>query len=150
MTRAALASVMVLGVVVAGPVRAGGTQVPAVQRATVTITDSRLVVVPSSLEVGVAVFVALNRGRKPHGLAIAGPNLSLKTAKLAAGGTARLTVDLHRGSYRLWDPVGLGKTRAHALQVKASPPPKVTRVEPPQSELGPDYSCDDDLDDVVC
>jgi hypothetical protein len=142
--------VIVFGVVVAGPVRARDTQVPAVQRATVTITDARLVVVPSSLEPGVAVFVALNKGRKPHSLAIAGPNLSLKTAKLTAGGSARLTVNLHRGSYRLWDPVGLGKAKAHALQVKASPPPKVTRVEPPQGELGPNYSCDDDIDDVVC
>jgi hypothetical protein len=141
---------MALGVVVQGPVQAGGQRTAATQRATVTITDSQLVVEPSSLQVGVAVFVAVNKGRKPHSFAILGPGLSLQTAKLAAGRTARLTVLLHSGSYKLWDPVGLGKAKAHALQVKAAPPPKVSRVELPPRELGPTYSCDDDVEDTVC
>ncbi len=146
----ALATVIALGVVVAGPVRGADPESSSPQRATVTITDSRLVVVPQSLREGVAIFIAVNKGRKPHSLAILGPSLSLASERIAAGRTTRLTVLLHSGRYRLWDPVGLGKAKAHPLQVKAEPPPKVSRVELPPRPLGPTYSCDDDVDDVVC
>jgi hypothetical protein len=143
--------VAVVGVVVAaaGPAQAGERHA-ALQSATVTITDSTLVVSRASMLSGVTRFVAVNKGRKPHGLAIAGPSVSSRTAQVAAGRTVRLTVILHGGTYTLWDPFGLGKAKAQRLQVKVPPPPKVTRVEPPPSELGPHYSCDDDIDDVVC
>lgn len=150
MVRAALAAVIALSVVVASAALAGTRQESAVQRATVTITDSTLVVSPTSLQTGVATFVAVNKGRRPHGFAILGPALSLRTAKLAAGRSARLTVLLHAGSYRLWDPVGLGRTKARSLQVKTPPPPKVDRIVLPRGELGPTYSCEDDMDDIQC
>jgi hypothetical protein len=104
--------VAVVGVVVAaaGPAQAGERHA-ALQSATVTITDSTLVVSRASMLSGVTRFVAVNKGRKPHGLAIAGPSVSSRTAQVAAGRTVRLTVILHGGTYTLWDPFGLGKCR---------------------------------------
>lgn len=150
MVRAAFVAVVAIAVVAAMPAAGGVRKATASQSATVTITDARIAVSPASLRTGVATFVAVNKGRKLHSFAIAGPGVSVRTAKLQAGRSARLTVNLHSGRYTLWDPVALGRKRAQTIAVKPTPPPKVERVELPPGELGPNYSCDDDFDDVVC
>jgi hypothetical protein len=142
-------AVIALAVAVAGPAPAAERHAAA-QSATVTITDSRLIVSRTSMLNGVTTFVAINRGRKPHAFAIKGPKVSTRTAKVAAGRSARLTVLLHGGTYTLWDPVALGRAKGQQLQVKVPPPPKVSRIEMPSGELGPTYSCDDDVDDIIC
>jgi hypothetical protein len=75
----------------------------------VTITDQSLRVSPIVPGSGPTTFVVRNRGRKVHTLAVAGPGLkNAKTAGIAAGRTAKLSIELRPGTYRLFDPVGLG------------------------------------------
>jgi uncharacterized membrane protein YgcG len=65
--------------------------------------------------------VVVNKGKLTHGLAIMGTGLSPKrTATLAAGKTARLTVTLKAGSYHIWDPVRSSMSHARMLTVNAS------------------------------
>jgi hypothetical protein len=73
----------------------------------VTLSDSRLAVSRATLQAGKATFVVVNNGKRPHVLAIGGPGLKgVRTPKLTAGKTAKLTVNLRTGAYMLSDPVG--------------------------------------------
>ena len=74
---------------------------------TVTFTDSKLVVSRGSFEAGPATFVVVNKGQKPHVLAIIGPGIkNIRTRKLATGKSATLTLTLRTGAYMLTDPIG--------------------------------------------
>jgi hypothetical protein len=72
---------------------------------TVTVTDTTLGISPAGLQAGIATFVVVNGGQKPHALAIVGPGLrNVHTPKLATGKRATLTVTLRTGAYVLSDP----------------------------------------------
>jgi hypothetical protein len=94
----------------------GVTRRAVATKVTVTFTDARFVLSPAGLQAGTAKFLVVNKGQKPHALAIAGPGLkSARTPKLAAGATATLTVVLRAGAYALSDAVG--KANGHWLVV---------------------------------
>jgi hypothetical protein len=77
-------------------------------KVTVTFTDRKLVVSRGHLEAGAATVVLVNDGRKAHVLTIRGPGLKgVRTQKVAAGGTATLTIRLTTGAYQLADPAGV-------------------------------------------
>jgi len=86
-------------------------------KVTVTFTDKKFVISPADLQAGTARFVVVNKGQKPHALAIVGPGLNgpRRTPKLAAGKSATLTVTLKMGAYVLSDAVA--KLSGHWLVV---------------------------------
>ena len=86
---------------VAGVVARAQTTVP-----TVTVSLKEYKIAPAhKLTAGKVTLVVANRGKLTHALAIAGPGVNAKTAMLAPGKTANLTVTLKDGSYSLWCPV---------------------------------------------
>jgi hypothetical protein len=90
----------------------------AVSQVTVTFTDSSLRATPPTPASGTTTFVVVNRGKKAHALAVKGPGVKgAHTAKVKAGGTAKLTVTLRPGVYVLSDPVGLGQFNVLFLDV---------------------------------
>ena len=102
----------------------GGVAGPASRRraraaVTVTITDrdaARLAHEARSPES--TKFVVLNKGKKRHVFAIAGPGVKgVKTGKIAPASSATLTVKLQPGAYVLSDPVGLGTYTSAFLDV---------------------------------
>jgi uncharacterized cupredoxin-like copper-binding protein len=79
----------------------------AVPTVTVTLKEYKLTPSTKKLAAGRVTFVAVNRGKIPHALAISGPGLKVtKSTLIAAGKSARLTITLKGGSYALWCPVG--------------------------------------------
>lgn len=98
---------LALGGAAVGGLAAGpGSASPKVQ--VVKVTEKEFSLTPSTrkLSAGKVTFVAVNKGTIPHALAIAGPGVKAKTAAVAAGGSARLTVTLKSGAYTIWCPVG--------------------------------------------
>lgn len=92
-----------LGGTLAGP----GAAAPKVK--VVTVVEKEFSLTPSTrkLAAGKVTFVATNKGKFPHALAIKGPGLkTAKTAVLTPGSAARLTVTLKNGTYTMWCPVG--------------------------------------------
>ena len=111
-----------------------------VTKVTVTFTDSTLHVTPTTPASGPTTFVVLNKGKKAHLLMVKGPGVAgAHTAKVAAGGSAKLTVQLRPGAYVLSDPVGLGQynvmfldvVRAAVLRAKGDGSVVAPEVEPP-------------------
>jgi hypothetical protein len=92
----ALAGAGVVGVVAEAQV--------AVPTVAVTLKEYKLTSA-TKLKAGKVTLAVVNKGKIPHALAIAGPGLNKKTAMLAPGKTAKLTVTLEDGSYSLWCPV---------------------------------------------
>lgn len=94
------------GAAVGGLAAGPGAASPQVQ--IVRVAEKEFSLAPSTKQVsaGKVTFVAVNRGTIPHALAIAGKGVKAKTAVLAPGKSARLTVTLKRGSYNVWCPVG--------------------------------------------
>jgi hypothetical protein len=90
-------------------------------KVTVTLTDTKLRISPSGLQAGSTTFAVVNTGKRNHALEIAGPGLvkGVATARLAPGKRATVTVTLKSGAYMLTlsDPVGLGMSATHWLQV---------------------------------
>jgi hypothetical protein len=102
-TAAAVAFTVALGgAAIGGVVAHAQATVPAV---TVTLKEFK-VTAAAKLRPGKVTLVVVNRGKIPHSLKIAGPGVNGKTAMLASGKSARLTVTLKDGAYRLWCPVG--------------------------------------------
>lgn len=89
---------------------------------TVTILDGgKVKLARSSIAAGSVTFVAVNKGKQTHALAIMGPGISGKrTAALAPGKTARLTVKLRKGMYMLWDPIRGSMNRSAMLMVASA------------------------------
>src|SRR5215213_9468622 len=75
----------------------------------------------TSLPAGKLTLVVVNKGKQTHGLAIMGNGLAPKrTATIAVGKTARLTVTVKAGMYHLWDPVRSSMSHAKFLTVKSA------------------------------
>ena len=87
----------------AGVAFAGGDG--ATKTVTVTLKEFKLVPSMAKLTAGRTTFVAVNRGKFPHALALKGAATG-KTAVLKPGASARFTVTLKNGAYTLWCPVG--------------------------------------------
>ena len=94
------------GAAVGGLAAGPGAASPKVQVVKVTEKEFSLTPTTKKLSAGKATFVAVNKGTIPHALAIAGKGLKAKTAVVAPGKSARLTVTLKSGSYNVWCPVG--------------------------------------------
>ena len=88
---------------------------------TVTFTDTTFRLSSASLESGATTFVVVNHGKRRHVFTIKGPGVNgMHTATLAAGQSAKLTVQLRAGAYVLSDPVGLGAYNVQFLDVVRS------------------------------
>jgi uncharacterized cupredoxin-like copper-binding protein len=87
---------------------------------TVTVAMKEFTLTPSTtrLKAGRVTFVAVNRGKFPHALSIAGSGVKARTATVAPGKSARLTVTLKGGTYRLWCPVGTHASLGMELSLK--------------------------------
>ena len=112
-----LIGTFVLALGATGVASAGVARHAVATKVTVTFTDKKFVVSPAGLQAGTANFVVVNKGQKPHALAIVGPGLTgvRRTPKLAAGKSATLTVTLKMGAYVLSDAVA--KSSGHWLVV---------------------------------
>ncbi len=87
----------------------------------VTFTDRTFRLSTDNLQSGATTFVVVNNGKKHHVFTIKGPGVNgMHTATLAAGKTAKLTVQLRAGAYVLSDPVGLGAYNVQFLDVVRS------------------------------
>ena len=103
----AIAAGAVLATALAGAGVVGVVADAQVKVPTVAVTLKEYKITPAAkLKAGAVTLVVANKGTIPHALAIAGPGLRKKTAMLAPGKTAKLTVTLKDGAYSLWCPVG--------------------------------------------
>lgn len=137
--------VLALGLTAAGSASVRSQAVAT--KITVTFTDSAFNLSSGGIQAGMAsfvpagttTFVVVNKGKKLHVLVITGPGLrGVRTPKLAAGGSATLTVTLRAGTYMLSDPVGLGFYNVQYLDVSPGTPVTATGdgsvVTPPLNE----------------
>lgn len=69
---------------------------------------------------GTYVFVAKNTGQVAHALEIEGQGIEKETENIQPGQTARLKVDLKRGTYDLYCPVDGHKQRGMDGQIKVA------------------------------
>jgi hypothetical protein len=100
---------------------AGTARHTAATQVKVTFTDSTFRLSTDSLQSGATTFVVVNKGKKHHAFTIKGPGVNgMHTATLAAGKSAKLTVQLRAGAYVLSDPVGLGAYNVQFLDVVRS------------------------------
>jgi hypothetical protein len=118
---APLAALVVAGTsVAAGTHRTVSHNAAVTAKVTVTFDDRKLALSPSGLEAGPTVFVAVNRGTRPHSLAIAGPGLKgIHTGRVAPGKSVTVAVTLRSGAYMVTfsDPLGLGMAATRWVQV---------------------------------
>lgn len=94
-------------------------------RVTVTESEYRIVVAPSTLKAGTFSFVVRNHGKLSHALDISGPGLTtVKVPTIAPGKSRTVTVKLGGGTFKLWCPIpghaALGMTRSLAVTGAAS------------------------------
>jgi len=68
---------------------------------TVVATDFRFSLDRAEVGAGTITFVLRNDGSSPHDLKVSGNGVDRKTAAIGRGETARLTVELRPGTYRL-------------------------------------------------
>jgi len=102
-----IGAVTVAALGLAGAALAGVTQHSAATKVTVTFTDTTFGISQGGVQAGAATFVVVNKGQKPHVLAIIGPGIkNIRTRKLATGKSATLTLTLRTGAYMLTDPIG--------------------------------------------
>ncbi|MEV6228787.1 hypothetical protein AB0L88_13045 [Saccharopolyspora shandongensis] len=95
----------------AGPVGGGSHLV------IVKMVDYRLLQ-PAFLPPGRYTFRAINDGRAPHALQINGPGVAnARTPVVQSGQATDLTVDLRRGLYDFWCPVGNHRQMGMQLNV---------------------------------
>jgi hypothetical protein len=87
---------------------------------------------------GAYLFVAVDRGKVAHSLAISGPGIKLKriAGTVKPGGSRTLAATLKQGTYKLWCPLpghaalGMRTTMKVAASSSTAPPP------PPTSTTG--------------
>ncbi len=77
----------------------GTTSTPAVEQVKVSESEWKVTLPATSLSAGKYTFDVSNQGKLTHNLTIKGPGVSEKTADLASGESAKLTVDLKPGTY---------------------------------------------------
>jgi hypothetical protein len=76
---------------------------------TVTITETEFELRPAEVAVdkaGVVEFKVVNAGGIPHALEVENEDLEEETEEIAPGESATLSVDLPRGTYELYCPIG--------------------------------------------
>jgi hypothetical protein len=111
-------AISMLGLSLSGVASGGAVRQLVAAKVTVTFTDTKLTVVPGGLRSGKATFVVINKGRRAHALAIAGPGLKdVQTPKLATGKSATLNVTVRTGAYMLSDPAGVNVFKVKWLVV---------------------------------
>jgi uncharacterized cupredoxin-like copper-binding protein len=116
----------------------------AVPTVTVAMKEFKLTPSTTALKAGRVTFVAVNRGRFPHALSIAGSGVRARTATVAPGKSARLTVTLKNGAYRLWCPVGTHASLGMKLSLRVGGAPSAggtggTVTTPPTTTTGSGY-----------
>jgi hypothetical protein len=99
---AAAFTVALGGAAIGGVVAHAQATVPTV---TVTLKEFKIAT-SSKLRAGKVTLNVVNKGKVAHALQLAGPGVHAKTAMLAAGKSAKLTVTLKDGTTQLWCPVG--------------------------------------------
>jgi hypothetical protein len=93
----------------------------------VTVTMKEFKLTPSAaLKAGSVTIVAVNKGKLPHALAIKGTGVSMKTALVQPGKSAKLNVTLKSGTYKLWCPVGSHASLGMRLALKLGAAPAAT------------------------
>jgi plastocyanin len=76
---------------------------------TVTITETEFALQPAEVAVkkaGVVEFKVVNAGGIPHALEVENEDLEEETEEIAPGESATLKVELARGTYELYCPIG--------------------------------------------
>lgn len=117
----AVIAALVVGLTVPGVAFAGTAHHALAAEIHVTFTDTRLLISPAGLQPGLASFIVVNRGKKPHILAIKGPGLgTMRTQKVGPGTSATLVLRLVLGAYKLSDSAGLSSSNVRWLVVRAS------------------------------
>jgi hypothetical protein len=126
----ALATVAALTLAGAALAAIGATAGPT---AGVTILDSGTVRLGrTAIRAGTVTFVAVNKGKQRHALAIMGPGIANKrSAAIAPGQSGRLTVTVKKGMYMLWDPIGGSMKRSAMLMVAGAMTDAGTTSETP-------------------
>lgn len=76
-----------------------------------TLTEFTITLSSSTLKAGHVQFTAMNTGKFPHALEIAGQGIDQKTQTISPGQSATLDVDLTAGKYEVWCPVDSHKER---------------------------------------
>jgi plastocyanin len=86
---------------------AAATAATASTRITATESEYKIVLSRTSLKPGTYNFVAVNKGKIAHSLAINGPGVAHKriAGTIAPGASKTLTVTLRKGSYDVYCPV---------------------------------------------
>jgi uncharacterized cupredoxin-like copper-binding protein len=136
------AAALVLGL--AGAALAGVVSHSAAKATRVTVTErefkltlsmaGKVVPTAHSFKAGAYVFVAVNRGKVAHSLAISGPGIKLKRipGTIRPGASHTLAATLRKGTYKLWCPVpghaglGMRATMKVAGAPSPAPPPPTT------------------------
>ena len=118
----AVVAVFALASASTGIAAAGVSRHVTAPKVIVKVTDTRLMFLwPTGLQAGTVTLFVVNRGKLTHALAIAGTGLQPKrTPALSSGKSAKLTVTVEVGSYRIWDPVRSSMKHATVLKVRAS------------------------------
>jgi len=87
----------------------------------VTLNDKGLIVKPTSFPAGKVTLVVTNRGKLTHALSIMGKGLAPhKTATIATGKSATLSVTVGEGMFHLWDSLRSSMSHATYVEAKAS------------------------------
>jgi len=90
-------------------------------RATVTLSDGKVTVMPKTFTPGRLTLLIVNHGKLTHAFAIMGTGLQAKrTPALATGKTATLIVTVKPGAYFVWDPLRSKLSQATAISVSAA------------------------------
>jgi plastocyanin len=117
----------------------------AAQTVKVTEREYALSFTPRSVAPGTVTFTVRNAGKVAHALAVSGPGLKMKrTATIAPGNTASLTVKLGKGTFTMWCPVGRHAAAGMKKTFSVGAAPKVgtpttTNETPPTTTGGGGY-----------
>jgi hypothetical protein len=117
--RALIAALLLaLALTAVGLAASSTSRTAALSKVSVTFSDTSLRVSPTTPASGPTTFIVRNKGQKAHVLMVKGPGVpGARTAKIAAGRIAKLTVTLRPGAYVLSDPIGLGEYNVMFLDV---------------------------------
>ena len=101
---------------------AAGTTAMTSSRVTATESEYKIVLSQTSLKAGTYTFVAINKGKIAHSLAVNGPGVANKriAGTIRPGSSKTLTVTLRKGIYDVYCPVtghkALGMDRKVTVQ----------------------------------
>jgi uncharacterized cupredoxin-like copper-binding protein len=84
---------------------------------TVTETDFAISLSQQKFTPGTYTFQTTNAGQAQHVLEVEGEGMEKKTSELGPGDKAELTVDLKKGRYEIYCPVGDHKNRGMKVEI---------------------------------